>query len=137
MPRLTNKQYLERHRVLRRIWLEDQGSFGVISYNRQMDAHIYYAPARDWSDDQMIKHRVKVTDQDAGLPQRASRDYLEIEEVLKHAREHPAPVARIPAGERKIRVTAIARPEIDAEKLAQALLDLARQQSQDEREKAA
>jgi hypothetical protein len=37
MPRLTNKQYLETHRALRRIWLEGQRFFGVLDYNQQMD----------------------------------------------------------------------------------------------------
>ena len=109
----------------------------MISYSRQMDAHIYYAPASDWSDEKLITHRATVTEQDAGLPQRASRDYLEIESAFRRPRKPSAPVPRVPVGERKIRVTAIARPEIDAEKLAQALLDLARQQAQDERDKAA
>jgi hypothetical protein len=137
MPRLTNKQYLERHHALRLIWLEDQGSFGVISYSRQMDTHIYYAPARDWSDEKLIEHRATVTKQDSGLPQRGSRDYLEVESAFLRPRKPSAPPPRVPVGERNIRVTAIARPEVDAEKLAQALLDLARHQAQDDREKAA
>lgn len=73
MARLTNKQYLERHRALRKIWLEAQSFFGVLPYTQQMDVHIFYAPARDWSDEQTLHHRRKVHESDSSLPHRASK----------------------------------------------------------------
>lgn len=76
VPRLTNKQHLERHRALRKIWLEAQEFFGVLPYTQQMDAHIFYAPARDWSDGEMLQHRQKVQESDPSLPHRASKGYL-------------------------------------------------------------
>jgi hypothetical protein len=44
---------------------------------------------------------------------------------------------RNPVGEGNIRVTAIARPEPDGEKLAKIFLELGRQQIKEERKKAA
>jgi hypothetical protein len=136
MPRLTNKQYLERHRALRQIWLESQKFFGVVPYSQQLDAHIFYAPARDWSDEEMIEHRQKVQDADGSLPQRASRSYLKIEAAYL-APVNESHSVKGPVGQGKVRVTAIARPQPNSAKLAKIFLELGRQQIKEEREKAA
>jgi hypothetical protein len=125
MPRLTNKQYLERHRALRRIWLEGQRFFGVLDYNQQMDVHAFYAPARDWSDEEMLEHRLKVQELDASLPHRASRGFAKIEAAFLAP---TVPLRRAPYGKGKPRVTAIARPEVNVEQLARAFMDLASEQ---------
>jgi hypothetical protein len=135
MPRLTNKQYLERHRALRRIWLEGQRFFGVLGYNQQMEVHVFYVPARDWSDTEMLEHRRKVQEADAALPHRASRGFIKMEAAFLAPR--PATRAPVPRDKGKLRVTPIARPEVNVEQLARAFMDLAQQQIESEQEMAA
>jgi hypothetical protein len=135
MPRLTNRQYLERHRALRQIWLDSQKFFGVIPYKHQLDVHLFYAPARGWDADAMIEHRLKVQEYDSSLPQRASRGFAEIEGAYL-AFVNDSGSQRAPVGEGNVRVTAIARPEPDGEKLAKIFLELGRQQIKQERKKA-
>jgi hypothetical protein len=136
MPRLTNKQYLERHRALRKIWLETDKFFGVVPYTQQMDVHIFYAPARDWSDEKMLEHRQKVQEFDDSLLQRASRGYLKIEAAYL-APVNESATMKVPVGEGTLRVTAIARPEVNSKQLASALLELERRQTRVERKMAA
>jgi hypothetical protein len=135
MPRLTNKQYLERHRALRRIWLEGQKFFGVLDYNQQMEVHAFYAPARDWTDEELLEHRLKAQELDASLPQRASRGFIKIEAAFLA----PRPVHSTPAprGKGKLRVIPIARPEVNTKQLARAFIDMAREQVKTEQEKVA
>jgi hypothetical protein len=120
VPRLTNKQYLERHRALRKIWLETDKFFGVVPYSQQMDVHIFYAPARDWSGEKMIEHRQKVQEFDESLPQRASRSYLKIEAAYL-APVNESETMKVPVGEGNLQVTAIARPEVSSHQLIAAL----------------
>ena len=127
MPRLTNKQYLERCRALRQIWLSGQKFFGVIPYKQQLDVHLFYAPARNWSDEEMIEHRLNVQEFDSSLPQRASRGFTQIEAAFLAPVNDPAK-RRVPMSETKVRVTAIARPEINSKLMTHALLELGRQQ---------
>ena len=135
MPRLTNKQYLERHRALRRIWLEGQKFFGVLDYNQQMDVHVFYAPARDWTDDEMLEHRLKIQELDASLPHRASRGYVKIEAAFLAPR--PVSSTPVPRGKGKLRVIPIARPELNSKLLASAFIYLARDEVESAQELAA
>lgn len=123
MPRLTNQQYLQRHRALRRIWLEADQFFGVVSYTQQMDVHTFYAPARDWSDDKMLGHRLKVQEFVDSLPQRASRAYLKIEAAYLAPVNRSTPMKAF-IGEKNVRVTAIAKPVPNGSLLIQALEQL-------------
>ena len=129
MPRITNQQYLERHNALRRIWLEDQEFFGALDYNQQMEVHAFYAPAREWSDQELIEHRAKARELDASLPHRASKGFLQIETAFLAPRPVRTPV---PRGKGKVRVIPIAKPEIETRKLAMAFMQLAEQQLKEE-----
>jgi hypothetical protein len=61
-----------------------------------MDVHIFYAPARDWSDEKMLEYRQKVQEFDDSLPQRASRSYLKIEAAYLAPVNESATIDRIP-----------------------------------------
>lgn len=134
MTELANKQYLDRHRALRRIWLEDRTVFGVLDYNQQREVHAFYAPATDWSDQEMIEHRHDAQKLEPSLPHRASRGFLQIEAAFLAPRPVRAPVRK---GKRNLRVIPIAKPEIETRKLTMAFLQLAEQQIKTERENVA
>ena len=67
MPRLTNKEYLERHRALRQIWLDSQKFFGVIPYKQQLDVHLFCTRSR-LANEEMIEHRLKVQEFESSSP---------------------------------------------------------------------
>lgn len=101
--------------------------FGFLGHQERMYLHDYFVPSKDLTDAELLAHRKAVTAQRPSLPQCAGR-------ALRHLRvalEAPAAVqvpARSghPAGKRRIVVRAIARPEIDQDRMVQALLKAAR-----------
>src|SRR5665213_1106817 len=73
MPRITNQQYLNRHHILSEIWSRSPKCFGTLPFNRQLDVHLYFAPSKDWSDEDLIAHRRNITIEHPGLAQQASK----------------------------------------------------------------
>jgi hypothetical protein len=136
VPRLTNEQYLERHRALKRIWTEDQAAFGVLPYNQQMDIHQYFVPNIDLTDDELIRHRHGIQNRQPSRPQRASKACVKIELAVRKNSHRSVAAVPVPRGKRKITVTAIARPEPDLKRFAEALLELAKEQGKVDREDA-
>lgn len=83
-------------------------------------------------DDQALEHRRQVTAEKPSLPHTAGKAYRRIEgaaqllqkELDKEPSQDPTKSVRVPRGSNyRIWVNAIARPEVDAGLLAEALLD--------------
>lgn len=140
VPRLTNKEYLARHKVLRRFWLEYQDLYVVVSVPLQWDIHRFYQPAKVLTDPELIEHRATVTAEEPSLPNRASKAAQRLFNIFHQARAmaggdtnkllrlirsagHASP-APAKAGH-GIRVTTVATPGPDYERLASALMALA------------
>jgi hypothetical protein len=125
MPKLSNEDYLIRHEMLHRVWGTDNRHFAGLTYQQQRDLHDYYVPAKDLTNDELLAHRRKVTKQSPSLPQRASKAFL----VMLKPEAQPDHYVHTDKKGRKITIRPLVRPEIDTEKLAMALLDLAKKLS--------
>lgn len=130
MPRLKKHHYVARHRWLRRLWLEHEARFGVLSPAEQWDVHAYYKPSYDLSESELLKHRRSITSERPTLPARASKVF----KVLVDPTADPSRAAMVQTSEsgRRIRVTGVVRPEPDLEQLARALLMLAERLTEQE-----
>ncbi len=71
------------------------------------------------------------TIQQPSLPQRAGKRFVEIEEQLRHFKEHgptpPVPIskeAKAKPGEHHVRLRVVVRPEPDMNRIAKVLLDI-------------
>ncbi|WP_156458791.1 hypothetical protein [Microbacterium sp. Leaf179] len=94
--------------------------------------------SKDLSDDEAIALRKDATAQEPSLPQQAGRAFSQLETVMTAAlaRRQDPPVVVSRSGTRgkrrggTIRVRALARPEIDYERIARALLEHAMDEMQ-------
>jgi hypothetical protein len=131
--RLTTKQYLKTHTQLRRLWLRDNSLFAELSPREQRLLHDFFKPDKDWSDLELLQHRDAITAQRPSLPHQAGRALNRFWETtanlaarrVRAARVPAAPARRVRQQDRHIVVKSLVRPEIDAQKLARAFINLA------------
>lgn len=124
MPRLTDKHYLEQRQLLVKAWQKDRLAFLLLPWDQQLDLHGFYAPYKQFTDDEAIEHRRQVTADHPNLPARAGKIFKKISGLIRpdgtitylRRRHH---------GNQRYRISALARPEIDVEKLARVLLEVA------------
>lgn len=132
MPRLAAKDYLRTHDRLRKLWLHDLRLFAELTPTDQWQLHDFFRPDKDWSDLQLLQHRDAVTAERPSLPHQAGRALekfwtLCVSRAVKQVRTAKAPAGsatRVRQEDRQISIKAVARPEIDVEKLARAYIYL-------------
>lgn len=100
----------------------------------QMDLHAYYMLTKDLTNEQLIVHREAVTKKSPSLPHRAGKASKALDAATERLSQLPKPALALRPAPRKgkrgpvsIRVTSLVRPEIDAKKLANALLRVAKE----------
>jgi hypothetical protein len=132
MPRLTAKDYLRTHDRLRKLWLQDAGLFAELSPTEQRVLHDFFVPARELSDLQLLQYRDAVTTALPSLPHQAGRALSRFWETTTHVGMKRVARAKAPTGGRKVKqadrhlvVKPLVRPEIDAQKMARAYINLA------------
>lgn len=131
MPRLTDSEYLINRHLLIEVWEQHWGQLAELPTFAQRDLHRFYAMSKDLSDDEAIALRRDATAQEPSLPQQAGRAFAQLKRVMSDAlarEREPTPLAMQTGrrGKRRagtVRVHALARPEIDYERLARALLE--------------
>ena len=125
MPRFNSHRYLAIHTVLHRFWLEDRAWFSRLTAREQWLLHDYFQPSKDWSDEDLVKYRARITELRPSLPSQAGKVIASLGQsrpphltrpTNRHGKQHT------------ISMRAVVRPEIDHRKFAQALLRLAASQ---------
>jgi len=130
VPRLSNTDYLKRHRLLHTLWFEHQGTpFSYLSSREQWDLHGYYLPYKDLTDEELLAHRLTITKERPAIPAQAGKAFANLIEGRQTG------VMRSFDGKRWISVRAIVKPEIDLKQLSRALLQLAIDQARDQQAK--
>ena len=130
MPRFTNKEYLQRHEVARRIWQQYRGKFGDLSVNQQWDLHDFYRPSEELTAEALIEHRRRVSRERPSLAALANKAYKILVDPNPPTAVSVTPAAAV-GSKRAIRVRAIVRPTPDLRKLARALIELAEEQARE------
>ena len=122
------------HHQLRQYWLEDPAPYACLSPNEQWELHDFFQPYKALRDAELVAHRQAVSQRSPSLPQRAGRTLKRFETATKiiadwRARPPAQPTAtkhkRAAQGD-SVEVWPLVRPEIDATKIARALIALAR-----------
>lgn len=90
----------------------------LLPWDQQLDLHGYYAPYKNFTDDEAIEHRRQVTADHPNLPARAGKIFMKIGGLIRP----DGTIARY-------RISALAKPEIDADKLARVLLEVAKERA--------
>ncbi len=132
MPRLTFNDYLNQRAFLRLAWEEFDQLYSLLAPDQQWALHRYYQPITGDSEEFLKRYRASITKKEPSLPARAGRLYAQLHRVyeasVEAAKAKPAPPReRLKSASRKVRVRAVVRPEPDAQKLARALLEVAKQ----------
>lgn len=143
MPRLSTRDYCQRHQFLRRLWSESTVIFASLSAEQQWAVHDFYQPSKQLTEAELLEHRRTITESRPSLPNVASTYYQRLrriydtastpsgmnrqllhQSVSKQSRgaSHSYDTQR---GRRTIRVHAVVKPELDAKLLARLLLDMA------------
>ena len=131
MPRLSNDLFIERHHVLRDLWLHQKGQFGLLEVSEQWDRHPYFVPYKELTDSQLLEHRQAITKKRPSLPNVAGKALVSLR--TPKSRVYDPAVSGSGKQLRQIHVSAVARPEPDIEKLAKALLEVAREMQSKEK----
>lgn len=132
MPRLTDELYLAKRQRLFNAWELRPGLFALLRPFEQRDLHRYFAPSRDFYDDDALTFRREVTKLLPSLPAQAGRAYARFERVVAadRLRRTQAPVISTgtktsPRPKRVVTVQALVEPELDVKRRARVLMDLA------------
>lgn len=131
---MTDKEYLVRREFLVDAWNFFRGVFTAVSYNQQLEVHRFFQPYKELTDEEALVHRKKISAEEPSLANRAGKLYLLIEAEAHRLRsqlenEPPQdPTKRVRVGthrgNREVRVVPLAKPKVDAMKMAEALLTL-------------
>jgi hypothetical protein len=133
MPRLNNDHYIQRHLLLRQMWLKQEGRFSLLTPTQQWDVHDYYLPSHEFTEAELLVHRRQITLEHPTVPARASKAFKILIDPARSTRT--AETVRTAPNGRQIRVRAVVQPEPNFEQLARALLSLAEQLARDEERK--
>lgn len=130
MPRMSKKDYWKYHKTLRHLWLNHQYLYSYLSPERQWQLHDFFKPAEDIAREQLLEHRQAITKDRPGLPHQAGWALKELTQTVGTfaSQPKPKPKATRQRGKptaKRYKVYSIVRPEIDYDKLADALLMLA------------
>lgn len=136
MPRLTNRDYLTIRHFLVRLWKQDDGhAFAVLPTAAQRDLHGYYVLTQYLQKAEALKHRAAMTKTFSSLPQKAGRAFEALRahlegrpnEVGDRHLERSTSLVTTNGKSRELRVLAVARPKLDVDLLARALVQLAKE----------
>ncbi|MHA3019671.1 hypothetical protein ACXPWS_05300 [Mycobacterium sp. BMJ-28] len=147
MARLTHHTYCAQHRLVREVWLTDRPALTRLLPNEQWDLHDFFAPTYDFSDDELREYRQKITALDPSLPQRAGRALRRLEQAvlvqiaeakLREAQPRPEPGKTKRQSKNQIlTVRSLAHKQPDMQRMAKALLGMAREMAEADRAKKA
>lgn len=134
MPRLTSLDYLNHRAALRKEWFENNGyAFAFLTPTQQFYLHDYYAFTRELAPMDVLEHRKHVSAGGSSLPQQAGRAFTRIRPFLDLEIIPQAPSAKADrkrtwsAGNRRVKVFSMVKPELDPEQFARILIAAAKQ----------
>ncbi|MEO6471979.1 MAG: hypothetical protein ABIR57_08690 [Aeromicrobium sp.] len=134
MPRQSKDHYLEIHRWLAELWIDWPHAFGFISPPEQTYLHKYFCPSMDLSQAEVLDHRKQMALKHPSLPQCAGRAARKLGREIDRRRHVPElgndkPRIATAAGRRPLVVSAVIRPEVDADAMARLFREMMRERS--------
>jgi hypothetical protein len=130
MPRLTSKQYLKHHKLLRHYWLNHQSVYSYLTPTQQWQLHKFFRPAEELGTDELLQHRKAITAAQPSLPHQVGRAISDLEAMRKtRVMSRAFTYSTVPKGSKTgkthtVRVRSIVNSEIDMKRLAQVLIEL-------------
>lgn len=140
MPRLTDQRYVEIHRLLRRYWLDDPALYAHLTPGEQWNLHDFFQSYKTLGDADLVAHRRAVSLESPSLPHRAGRALRKLKgviETIDQQRAHSSATVshKHPSIHNLVKVWPLVQPEIDANRVARALIALAKHKVKSTRRK--
>lgn len=135
MPRLSDRDYLRNYNALRSELLGGGSAFVRLDAHEQWVLYEYYRPHERHSAADCLEYRREISRLNRPVPQQAGKAFarwLEIraamEAIARRAREQPPETPKHRSGASDFSLAFKVRPEVDAERLARILIDIAKYQ---------
>jgi hypothetical protein len=114
-----------------------RGAFSWIDSREQWALHHFFLPYKDLSEEELVAHRNAITLKRPELPVEADDAYQRLLVIMDRPKLAPQPTVsfsgkqqkRAKASNRAVSVRVLVRPEIDMQKLVQALILIAEQEA--------
>jgi hypothetical protein len=137
--------YLIQREFMMDAWKGFPTVFTYLTYDQQVELHRFYATTKDLNGEEAIAHRKEVSSKEPSLPNRAGKLYARVFRIAEIVQQYiesqpelkPKPVrekvrTRVASSKLNIRISALAKPEPDIDKLAALLLDVARDMAREQ-----
>ena len=136
MPRVTFSQYLGRRQLLVvEYWENDAWAFTELEPHEQWELYEYFQPHKHPTEAELRQYLASIP-ADSSLPQRAGRAFKRIELTLKIPAAQRAEARRQPGVKgAPVKIKPLVQPEPDFRKIARALIQLARYQLEQEKDR--
>jgi hypothetical protein len=146
MSRITPSQHYERYQFLRTAWREFNKLYALLSLRQQWQIHEFYQPSKELTQAELTAHIKELHHTNPALVHQAGKHVHLMMRVFRHIsselgvpkleqahalntliqRVNPSPVVTT-KNDRRLTIAAVARPTPDMDKLAKALVMLAKQ----------
>jgi hypothetical protein len=148
VPRLTNDQYINHHIFLRHAWIDFPQLYVVVPMDQQREVHRYFQQAKNLCATELLEYRKRITIQEPDLPAQAGKafthmytayeiaerlsggDHDRFKAVLHQLTRQHAKTSTGPG--RRVRIAAVANPELDLEKFARLVIEIAKEMARDQ-----
>ncbi|HEX6416099.1 MAG TPA: hypothetical protein VFZ62_01095 [Candidatus Saccharimonadales bacterium] len=151
MPRVTPTKHYYRYQFLRVAWLEFPKLYALLPLDAQRQVHEFYRPSEELTKNELVTHIKALNNTKPTLVHQVGKHVRIMKEVFRRISKElgvPPPewhgamgsavqhVNSSPANMetkdgRQYTISALARPEVNIQLLARALIELARRQSED------
>lgn len=119
MPRLNRSQYFIRHGLLSYLWETHRQLFSLLSPTAQLELHRFFLPTVDIEEHELASYRDYINRREPSLAHKAGKHFKEF------TRPRPE-VAEIISKSKKFELRPIMKPDPDFQKLARALIAVAK-----------
>lgn len=143
---MTSVLGVYRHRFLHMVWQGFPEFFTTLSFADQRRVHDYYRPHLNLTDEQLVAHQARLRAEQPGLPSTAGRAFKKLDTVYQltfkqakgdperwrailNAHQHGITGSPDRRG-RRLKVSVLARPDIDTKRIARALVQHANESTE-------
>jgi hypothetical protein len=119
VPRLNRSQYFIRHGLLSYLWETHRQLFSLLSPTAQLELHRFFLPTVDIEEHELASYRDYINRREPSLAHKAGKHFKEF------TRPRPE-VAEIISKSKKFELRPIMKPDPDFQKLARALIAVAK-----------
>jgi hypothetical protein len=142
MPRVTSSLHYKRHLFLRTAWLNFPKLYALVPLHAQWQIHDFYQPSKELTETELIAHTKDLAKTNPALVHQAGKHVRLLQKVFRYISTelgiprtewyralagsiqhyNPSPAHMETTDGHRYTIVAVARPELDVQKLVKALV---------------